>query len=106
MNSQEASSQQPAKSQLEKLINDRLPEGTELSPHDFKTLLLDDLPIGELSAEDRAYLESFTACEHLSLRSCGLRSLANFPLMPRLLRLDLASNCLFSRKDVLAVLPQ
>lgn len=60
-------------------------------------MILDDIPIVELSVEDKAYLESFKACASLSLSNCKLRSLANLPMLPNLVRLDLSNNQLLGK---------
>ena len=70
-------------------------------------MYLDGLPISELSVDDRNYLElNFSkTCEHLSLNQCGIKSLSNFPSMHVLSKLELAGNCLVSRRDPLGIIP-
>lgn len=68
--------------------------------------MLDGLVLAELTPEDKAFLERFKDCRYLSLKNCRLRSLANFPVLPGLTRLDLSDNHLEgSKKDLLAPLP-
>lgn len=70
-------------------------------------MILDGLPLFELTPDDKAFLERFTNCTHLSLNDCGIKSLANFPALPGLKKLELASNRLVSsnRKDLLGPIP-
>ena len=70
-------------------------------------MILDGLPLFELTADDKVFLEKFTNCTHLSLNECGIKSLANFPALPNLKKLELASNRLISsnRKDLLGPIP-
>jgi hypothetical protein len=43
-------------------------------------LILDEMEIGSISAEDRKFLEeSFICCEHLGLNKTQLKSLDNLP---------------------------
>jgi hypothetical protein len=69
-------------------------------------LILDGLPLFELTQDDKTFLERFSACTHLSFNECGLKSLANFPALPNLKKLELASNRLISnKKDLLGPIP-
>lgn len=60
--------------------------------HDFDNLILDEVPIKSLSAEDKDYLQEFTLLEMISLNICQLTSLENFPTVPSLSRVELAEN--------------
>ena len=57
-------------------------------------MLLDGLPLEEITEQDKAFIERFEECLHLSLNSCYLRSLKNLPKMPKLQRLELSDNYL------------
>lgn len=60
--------------------------------HEFDNLILDEVPIKNLSAEDKDYLQKFTLLEMISLNICQLTSLQNFPTVPSLNRVELAEN--------------
>lgn len=56
-----------------------------LSTHDFlaiHTLLLDELPVTELTKTDKMFLEQFANLKHLSLRGLHIKSLRNMPVLP------------------------
>ena len=61
---------------------------------EYENLILDELPVGQISDEDRNFLEQFTECKSLSLNSCGLTTLQNFPLMKKLVKLEICDNLL------------
>lgn len=61
-------------------------------PADFNNLILDELKIEKLSAEDKSYLEEFTNLETLAMNEVKLNSLQNFPKIENLLRLELNDN--------------
>lgn len=44
----------------------------ELEPLEYENLLLDGVGIGEISLEDKEFLEQFKECTHLSLNSSQL----------------------------------
>ena len=52
---------------------------------------MDGASVMNISEEDKTFLEKFTECHHLSLNGCGLKSLENFPSLPKLtkVRIDL-----------------
>ena len=52
----------------------------------YDKLILDETSIDKLTKPDKEYLEKFTAIETLSMTSCRLNSLENFPNCPRLTR--------------------
>ncbi len=45
----------------------------------FSNLILDDTKIVGFTKEDGEYLQTFTILEKLSMNSCSLRNLNNFP---------------------------
>lgn len=55
-------------------------------------MILDEIDIGTFSAEDNAYLSSFKNLEAIGLNACKITSLANFPTLPSLIRVELADN--------------
>ena len=55
-------------------------------------MILDDMPIGDVSEEDRTFLEGFTETQFLSLNSTGLKSMTNMPRLEKLERLELSDN--------------
>ena len=59
---------------------------------EVEELILDNWKCAELSLSDKALLESFPSLQFLSMNSCGLRSLANFPQLPKLIKLELNDN--------------
>lgn len=50
------------------------------------------MAIGEISEEDRQFLEGFTETQFLSLNSTQLKTVANLPKMEKLERLELSDN--------------
>ena len=60
-------------------------------------ITLDGIAINHISDEVKSYLEKFDSLEELSLVSCNLNSLNNFPELPNLLKIDLSDNHL---KDI------
>ena len=60
-------------------------------------ITLDGIAINHISDEVKSYLENFDSLEELSMVSCNLNSLNNFPELPNLLKIDLSDNHL---KDV------
>jgi len=67
-------------------------EGGEIEKDEFTNLIMDDMQIGEISAEDKEFLEGFKETCFLSLNSTGLKSIENMPAMPKLQRLELCDN--------------
>ena len=67
-------------------------EGNEVEKSEYVNLILDDMPIGDVSEEDRTFLEGFTETQFLSLNSTGLKSMANMPRLEKLERLELSDN--------------
>ncbi|TNV87943.1 hypothetical protein FGO68_gene15686 [Halteria grandinella] len=95
----------PKISRLEELTFSQVEDESAFRYETFETLIFDGLTIIELDPLDKAFLEKFSECRQLSFNDCGLRSLANFPSMSKVTRLELANNRLFSRKDPLGQLP-
>lgn len=54
----------------------------------FDNLILDETPLERLSADDKAYLQSFTKLEMISFNICRLQSLENFPVLSLLSRVS------------------
>lgn len=59
---------------------------------DYDNLILDETNIGQMTVEDKEYLEKFNELEMISLNICRLQSLDNFPTLPILSRVELADN--------------
>ena len=55
-------------------------------------ITLDGIAINHISDEVKSYLEKFDSLEELSMVSCNLNSLNNFPELPNLLKIDLSDN--------------
>jgi Leucine-rich repeat (LRR) protein len=75
-----------------------------LPKNEVDELTLEGLHCTELSPSDRALLESFPNLQFLSMNNCGLRSLNNFPHLPKLIKLELNDNALTGGLDKLLVL--
>lgn len=58
----------------------------------FDELSLDETTIENISEEDKAFLEQFQNLETIRLNMCQLSSLANFPKIDTLKRVELAEN--------------
>jgi len=67
-------------------------EGKEVEKGEYINLILDDMAIGEVTEEDKQFLEGFTETQFLSLNSTQLKSVANLPKMEKLERLELSDN--------------
>ena len=59
---------------------------------DTDEIALDDIAIGSISPELKKKLESVKEVAILSMNNCKLTSLANFPELPGLIRLELMNN--------------
>ena len=59
---------------------------------DVDEIVLDETEVEEFTPELRKKLESIEGISTLSLNSCKLKSLANFPSLPGLIRLELMNN--------------
>ena len=67
-------------------------EGEEVEKAEYTNLIMDDMEIKTISAEDKDFLEGFIECQFLSLNSTKLESLDNMPKLERLERLELCEN--------------
>jgi acidic leucine-rich nuclear phosphoprotein 32 family protein A/C/D len=61
---------------------------------EFDNLVLDDAQIEKLTVEDKEFIQEFKNLELLSFNSTKISSLANFPSLPTLKRVELADNFL------------
>ncbi len=59
---------------------------------EVEEIILDEIEIQEISAELKKKLESVKDLSILSMNNCALKSLANFPNLPKLVRLELMNN--------------
>lgn len=55
---------------------------------------MDDATIERITEDDKAFLEQFSNLESIQLNMTRLKSLANFPKIPTLKRVELAENFL------------
>ena len=69
-------------------------EGEEVEKSEYTNLIMDDMEIKLISAEDREFLEGFAECQFLSLNSTKLETLDNMPAMQKLERLEICENLL------------
>ena len=76
--------------------------GNEVDKSEYTNLIMDDMPINEISDVDKAFLEGFVECQFLSLNSTGLKVISNLPKMPKLERLELCDNGIESGCDIIA----
>ena len=66
----------------------------EVDFEEYENLILDEMPVGQFTDEDKNFLEQFTECRSLSLNSCQLTTLQNFPFMKKLVKLEICDNLL------------
>lgn len=67
-------------------------EDEDLNPKEFSNLILDDLKITQLTADDKTFLEEFKNLEVLAMNNTGIKSLVNLPDAPNLVRIEIADN--------------
>ena len=77
---------------LREQVKTMVGEDEPLNPEEFSNLILDELKVERLSLEDKKFLEEFTNLELLSLNQTNIKSTANFPDAPNLVRLELNDN--------------
>ena len=81
-----------AESNLKQQVQSMVGDDQEIIPTEFSNLILDELKIERLSEADKKFLEEFSNLESLSMNSTELRSLENFPMVPKLQKLYLDDN--------------
>ena len=64
----------------------------ETAASEVYELILDKWRASSFSESDKVLLETYSNLETLSFVGCGLKSLANFPVLPNLLKLELSDN--------------
>lgn len=70
--------------QIEKIF------GNDLKTNEVSSIILDNkIKISHLSMPDKEYLEKFDKLTCLCLNFCGIKSLENFPNLPKLLKVSL-----------------
>jgi len=79
------------KENIEKMAGE---EGSEIDPEEFQNLILDEVNIEKFNAADKSYLETFVNVDLLGMNATKLNSLANFPNMPKVYRLELNENAI------------
>lgn len=82
--------------------------GTEIDEYknEFVTLVLECEEIINISEDDKKFMENFTKVQKLSIISCKLKSLENFPELPALERIELSDNKISGTLEVLAQYPE
>jgi len=86
---------------IKKAILDKS-QGSTVEKSEYTNLIMDDMPINDISDEDKTFLEGFTECQFLSLNSTNLKDISNLPKMPKLERLELCDNGIEFGCDVIA----
>ena len=76
--------------------------GNDVDKSEYTNLIMDDMPINEISDIDKAFLEGFVECQFLSLNSTGLKVISNLPKLPKLERLELCDNGIETGCDIIA----
>lgn len=86
----QGSKQKQVASIKQKIIE--LNNGNDVEKSEYTNLILDDLPLYQISNEDKLYLEEFTECIYLSMNQTCLKSLKNLPALSKLERIDVNDN--------------
>ena len=73
-----------------------------MDKNEYTNLIMDDMPINDISDVDKAFLEGFSECQFLSLNSTGLSNISNLPKMAKLERLELCDNGIVNGCDIIA----
>lgn len=81
-----------ASSSTDPLISAIRDQTEGLSPHMVFVIDIVSVRFGNFTPEHKAELERFEYLQMLTLNDCGIKSLENFPHLPRLIRLDLVFN--------------
>ena len=76
-----------------------------MKPEVFNNLILDEMDIGQIVPEDKAFLELFVNIESLSMNQTGLNSLENLPKCAQVSILELNDNKL-AGKDLKIIAEQ
>ena len=79
-------------SKLIQLLKKKFPLEKNTKERPTLIITLDGIAINHISEEVKLYLENFKNLEELSLVSCNLNTLKNFPELPSLLKIDLSDN--------------
>ena len=74
---------------MERII---LEQTTDMDVEDIEELILEGWKGTSMSAQDKILLEKYSNLDYLSLSKCGLKTLANFPVLTNLIKLDLNDN--------------
>lgn len=67
-------------------------EDEDIEPSEFDKLILDEVKIEKFSEADKVYLEEFENVKTFGLNGTKLNSLANFPKMVAVTRLEMSEN--------------
>ena len=70
--------------------------GREFYTDEYDQLLLDGIQCPEIFYSDKLFLELFTQLNTISFHSCGLKILSNFPILTKVVRIDLRDNRIIS----------
>ena len=76
---------------MEAIILDQI---SDAEPDEVEELNLEGWKGSSISIQDKKLLERYTNLDYLSLADCGLKTLENFPLLLKLIKLDLNNNSL------------
>eukprot|EP00347_Sterkiella_histriomuscorum_P003196 403365222 len=77
---------------LERTILQRVPEGKKIKVHEYESLLLDGVATPKMFPKDRVFLERFVNVMVLGFNSCSIRTLSKFPMMVKVVKLELQDN--------------
>ena len=77
-------------SKILQIIEKKYPLNNNTKENPCKKINLDGTTINHITDEIKSYLENFKSLEELSLVSCNINSLQNFPDLPNLISLDLS----------------
>jgi hypothetical protein len=67
---------------LKEQVLSMVAENEELKPEEFNNLILDDLDITELNADDKKFIEGFKNMELFAMNSTGIKKLIICPTLP------------------------
>lgn len=74
---------------IERTILQRVPEGKEIDPEEYEHLLLDGVSCPFIFDSDKIFMEKFTSVTSISMNSCTLKNLENFPYMEKVIKIEL-----------------
>ena len=75
-------------------------------PEDVEELNLESWKGASISVQEKKLLETYLNLDYFSLSDCGLKNLDNFPVLPKLIKLDLNKNDIKGGLDKLSPLKE